>query len=1213
MKCPDCRFENLEDAHFCSQCGKPLSTTLRNIPPAQSFDDKFAKIQRYLPQGLTEKILSRQDLIEGERRHVTVMFCDMAGFTPLVERLGAEAAYTVMDEVYEILIRQVNDYEGTINEMTGDGVMALFGAPIALEDAPQRALWAARAIHRKIAAYHSKHQGQTPIRMRIGVHSGSVVVGTLGNDLRVEFKAVGDTVNLASRMEQMAEPGSTYVTGEVYRQTGHMFEFENLGKKVIRGRKESIRVYKVRPNHGDIHRPQLGSERAILTGMVGRTRQLDKLELQVMKLINGEGSIINVIGEAGIGKSRLVAELKQRESMRRVTVLEGQAISMGRNLSFHPLIDLLKQWAQIGEEDGPRTAWRKLEIAAQGLYKNQAGDELAFVAILMGINPPDRYGERLHGVEGEALEKLIRRSVRELLIRMSARRPLVVIIDDLHWADKSSIELLEYLFRLVRQLPILFVNLFRPGYEETGQRIESFIREELSSYQLDLPLDPLDDRMSEALITDMLDLRGLNFAVVGQIVQRAGGNPYFIEEVVRSFIDEGAVVLRNGTFKVTDKFGTMTIPNTINDVLMSRIDRLEERARDLLKVAAVIGRNFFYRVLAEVAGPTASVDDRLAYLKQTELILEGGRHEELEYYFKHALTQEAAYASILPQKCKTLHMKVAAAIEKVFAENLNGFYGMLAYHYSRAEDLENAEAALIKAGEEALKASASSEALHYYLEALRLYRQQSGPAADAAKVALLEKNIALGFFNRGQYEEAVEYFDRALAFYWKLSIPGGVLSIFFAFTGIVHLLISVWLPFLKFQRHPSDNDREAIDLFFKKIKALGIIDPRRFFLDSLRFYQRISRFDLTHFDIGYGLFVGVSPLFSFSGLSFRISRKILAFVAGKTSRQNSKSYIIYDFSETLHHYLAGNWRAIKGYDEALVKENLNIGEVYWASLHLHWHGLHQLHLGNLAAARRLIEQLNDIADIYENDFALLLKLLLNSGLLLECRCLQEAQKEITAGVAFSQKSKSGLGMIHFLGCQAQLDLLQATPAAAEEALGHADVIRRGLQPVPWQLAAFLRSRAELGLYRLQESLAGSSEREVRKRKREACHFCRALLRQARLVAQYRTDACRLMGRYCWLTKRPRRARQWWRKAIREGERLGARIQLARSYFEAGEHLGEDGAHDTPPLRSEVLSYLNNADRIFNALNLEWDWKRLQAVQTCYRTEGSVDAEPQRRQ
>ena len=322
MQCSICQVGNPEGARFCNQCGTFLSKTNHAELPPQSFDEVLARVQRYLPQGLTKKILSQRNIIEGERRQVTVMFCDMEGFTALADRLGEEATYTVMGQIYEILIRQVNDYEGTINEMTGDGIMALFGAPIALEDAAPRALWAARAIHREMALFSKMRAGLGSIRMRIGIHSGPVVVGTLGNDLRVEFKAVGDTVNLASRMESMAQPGTTYVTYEVYKLAREMFEFENLGKKIIKGKEESIPVYKLLPGRKDIRRPRIGSERLIFSEMVGRQSKLDKLELQVAKLINGAGSVTNIMGEAGIGKSRLLAELKQRDIMQRVLLLE---------------------------------------------------------------------------------------------------------------------------------------------------------------------------------------------------------------------------------------------------------------------------------------------------------------------------------------------------------------------------------------------------------------------------------------------------------------------------------------------------------------------------------------------------------------------------------------------------------------------------------------------------------------------------------------------------------------------------------------------------------------------------------------------------------------------------------------------------------------------------------------------------------------------------
>lgn len=418
------------------------------------------------------------------------------------------------------------------------------------------------------------------------------------------------------------------------------------------------------------------------------------------------------------------------------------------------------------------------------------------------------------------------------------------------------------------------------------------------------------------------------------------------------------------------------------------------------------------------------------------------------------------------------------------------------------------------------------------------------------------------------------------------------------------------MPFLRFKRIPSEGELESFDLFYKKLKALGIIDPKRYSIESLHFYRRISRFDLNHFDAGCGLFVGASSLFSFSGLAFRISRKILRFVAPKIVREEFKSYIIYDFTETRHRYLAGEWQAIKGFDEDLVKHNLDFGEVYWASLHLHWHALPQLHQGHLAAAQWLVGQLNEISDVYENDFSRLLKMLLNTGLLLECRRLPEAQEEVAAGIDFATKTQSGLGLIHFLGCRAHLDLLRADSAAAEEALEKADTIRGDLQPVPWQLSVFQRSRAELGLCLLQEALAGGPGKDIPVQKMRAYKFCRLFLRQSRKCAQYRTDAYRSMGLYYGLSKRPKRALGWRRKAIQEGERLGARIQLARTHFEVGRRLFEADARTTALDSLEAETYIEKAAGIFRELNLEGDLGQLETLTRRARTDQMPGREPQ---
>ncbi len=1197
MKCPRCRFENPAGAKFCNECGHSIILLSQQPSAALSYDEKLKKIQRYLPSGLTEKILTQKDKIEGERRQVTVMFCDMEGFAMMVQKLGSEQSYSLMDQVYEILIHKVHEFEGTVNEMTGDGIMALFGAPIALEEAPQRALSSALSIHSEIARFNDRHPKIGPIRMRIGIHTGPVVVGTLGNDLRVEFKAVGDTVNLASRMEQLAEPCTTYVTEDTFRLTRGLFHFEPKGKKSVKGRQKTIPVYKVLPSKEDVYRPRLGSERRIYSKLVGRNQELNKLELQVMKVINGEGSVVNIVGEAGIGKSRLVAELKKCDALKRVALLEGRAISIGKNLSFHPIIDLLKQWAQIREDDGEATALGKLETAVRNICSEKTGEVLPFVATLMGMKLSGRYAERVKGIEGDALKKLIHRSMREFLTSATQVSPVVFVIEDLHWADMSSIELMESLFRLSETHPILFINLFRLGFKETGDRIAKTIKERLSVYCVIIALEPLDEKASEQLISNILNLHELQHTLIRQILRRAGGNPFFIEEVLRSLIDERAVILKNGTFEITEKIHTITIPHTINDVLMARIDRLEEHARNLVKIASVIGRNFFYRILADVAGSVDDIDGNLSYLKEIQIVQERRRMQEVEYSFKHALAQETVYDSILPLKRIELHLKVAASIETVFSERLHEFYGMLAYHYSKAEDLEKTEKYLIQAGEEALKSSASNEALHYYQKALNLYLNKYGTSADIEKVATLEKNIALALYNRGQYDKAVEYFDKALASY-KIQMPQNRISALFKFvSAFIHLMITLYFPSLKFKEIPSQRDIEIEDLFYKKCKALSMINPKRFFLEALYAVKRISNFDIRTLGTGPQMFVGASTLFSFTGLSFKLSRKILNTAKNIVSRDDTKFHATYELVETIHNYLEGNWRSIKAYDDDLVNKTLSFGEIWDASQHLYWHGFLNIYQGSLDIAQRIVKKLDDIFKGYENDISISFKYELNTHFLMESRKFPDALLEIKRGINFAPKMGLNYFLIEMYSCRALSHILMGDLEKAETSLAHAHHIRCEVDAaVPFQLSNICRTQMQYDLCRLDEARKNGNKSLWSKYRKKALDSGRLLLKISPKTAQHRTESYQLMGLYYWLIEKQKSALKWWDKAIREGERLGSQLSLSRTYFEVGRRLIESQSKYKMLNGLSAEEYLIKAKASFEKMNLHWDLDELEQIE-----------------
>ena len=1201
MECPKCQHKNPNAQKFCGECGHNLTLAYEPSPKDLYLDDKIQKIQRYLPKGLIEKILLQRDKIEGERKQVTVMFCDIEGFTSLVERLGPEKSYSGMDQIYEILIHKVHDYDGTVNEMTGDGIMALFGAPIALEDAPQRAIRSGMAIHREMARFSEKTKEEghsmSSVRMRIGIHTGPVVVGTLGNDLRVEFKAVGDTVNIASRMEGLAEPGTTYVTEDTFRFTEGLFRFEALGKRKVKGIGEKVHVYKVLSTKENTYRPRLGFERMIYSEMVGRDKELDRLELQMMKVINGEVSIVNIIGEAGIGKSRLVAELKKREVMKRVSLFEGRAISIGRNLSFHPIIDILKQWARIRENDSEVAAISKLETAVRRVFPEAVHELLPFVATLMGMKLSGRYAERIKGIEGEALEKLILKNLRDLLIKAAELSAVVIVTEDLHWADTSSIELMESLFCLAETKRILFINVFRPGHRETGDRIVKFIKENLSAHYIEILLQPLDARISETLINNMLNIKGLQHVFIEQIIERAGGNPFFIEEVVRSFIDVGAVISKDGTFEVTDKINTMVIPHTINEVLMARIDRLEEETRNLVRVASVIGRSFFHRILAEVARTVEDIDNRLSYLKKIQLIRERRRMEEIEYLFKHALAQEAAYESILERKREELHLKVAESIEKILKKRLHEFYGMLAYHCSKGNDLDKAEFYMLKAGEEALKSSASSEALQYCREALNLYLKKHGKHASSEKIANIEKNIALAFYNKGQYTNAVGYFDKVLRKKGAGSPSNKLVIITKLIIDLLVIIKELYLPSKKAKKAPNSHESEIVNLIYKRNEGLTYIDNRRFFIETVSLQRRMNKLDMTETVYGRWFWAFIGALFAYGGISFKLSEKSLEHARQIVNKKNIKELMAYKSYEAVINHCAGFWSRFGDYDAATVELALKNGQIWPVSTYIWFMAGVRIEQGKFSDVEMLIERLREISDVYNHDIARAYHSWLKIHFLIKTRKAYNALLEADVTVPWTAKKGMKATHMHFLGLRAIAQIMLDDVDGAQDSIWKASQIidkQEGLMSATF-LAPYTVGRFLADIYRLEQAIVSGDHTNLEKYRNMAHKSNKEALRNSTKYTLFRTKVFRLTGLYCWLIGEQSKAFKWWNKTIQEGERLGARVDLSRTYMEIGKRLLEHKSRYKKFKAIDAKDYLGKAKILFEEIGLQQDLNDLEKV------------------
>jgi class 3 adenylate cyclase/tetratricopeptide (TPR) repeat protein len=734
LVCPQCRFENLPGDKFCGECGHDLTLPLKSIPRELSFDEKLAKIQRYLPKDLTQKILAQRDKIEGERKQVTVMFCDMEGFTSLTEKLGSEEMYSIMDQVYEILIHKVHDYEGTVNELTGDGIMALFGAPIALEDAPQRAIRSALAIHREINKFSEqlKSEKRIPsIKMRIGIHTGPVIVGTLGNDLRVEFKAVGDTVNLASRMEGLADPGTTFVTEDTFKLTEGFFRFEALGEKKVKGKEEAVKVYQVIAPSTRRTKFDVSAERG-LTPFVGRERELELLLDGFQRVKAGKGQAFSIISEAGCGKSRLLYEFRKAVANEDLNFLEGKCLSYSRGVAYHPVIDILKSNFDIQEGEGDSKIREKVKRSLE-IMKIDEPSTLPYLLELLSVKDS---GIDKIPMSPEAKKDRIIEAIKRIVLKGSELRPLIIAFEDLHWIDKSSEDVVRSHLDSIPGSRVLLIFTYRPEFIHTWGA---------KSYHNQLTLHRLSNRESLEMVAHILGTKEIERTLEELILEKTEGVPFFIEEFIKSLKDLKIIERKDSSYRLSKDIHQVTIPSTIQDVIMARVDSLPERAKEVLQTGSVIEREFSYPLVNRVTGlPEKELLSYLSALKDSELLYERGIYPQSNYVFKHALTREVVYDSILAKRKKKLHEEIGNAIEELNRDSLSEHYEVLAEHYFLSENYSKSADYSRLASRKAEKAASLNDAIAYTKKRVRSLERL--PQTNDMQKQIIDARVVLGLY-----------------------------------------------------------------------------------------------------------------------------------------------------------------------------------------------------------------------------------------------------------------------------------------------------------------------------------------------------------------------------------------------------------------------------------------------------------------------------------
>ena len=677
--------------------------------------------------------------IEGERKTVTALFADIKGSTELEQDLDPEEARAIVDPALKLMVDAVQRYDGYVVQSTGDGVFALFGAPVAHEDHPQRALYAALRMQDEVRRFADRlrAEGRAPLQIRIGANTGEVVVRSIRTgEGKSEYTPIGHTTNLASRMQTLANPGSTVIAESTRRLVEGYFALRPLGPSRVKGIADPVNVYEV-TGLGPLRTRLQRSAGRGYTKFVGREREMDAMKAAADRAISGHGQIVAAMAEAGTGKSRLFYEFKVKNQSGWM-VLETFSVSHGKASAYLPVLDLLHGYFKIAGEDDQRTRREKLTGRILALDRSME-DTLPYLFSLLGIVEGE---DPLAQMDGQLKKRRTLEAIKRILLRESLNQPLMVIFEDLHWIDEATQEFLNLLADSLGTAKILLLVNYRPEYSHQWNS---------KTYYTQLRLDPLGresaNEMLSALLGDGKDLLPLKRV----IIEKTEGNPFFMEETVQVLLDEGALVHDGTAVRLTRPLGELKIPPTVQGILAARIDRLSADAKELLQVLAVIGREFPVSLIRAVVRRSDDELNRLLNdLQLGEFIYEQPAVGDTEYIFKHALTQEVSYNSILQERRQQLHERTAAALETLYTSTVDEHLAQLAHHYVRSANPEKAVEYLTRAGQQALKRSAFAEAQSQLQQGLEWTKKLSeSPERDERELELARTLAQVLLVTRG--------------------------------------------------------------------------------------------------------------------------------------------------------------------------------------------------------------------------------------------------------------------------------------------------------------------------------------------------------------------------------------------------------------------------------------------------------------------------------
>jgi serine phosphatase RsbU (regulator of sigma subunit)/class 3 adenylate cyclase/tetratricopeptide (TPR) repeat protein len=806
MQCPRCQTENPSAARFCLNCGTPLNRRCENCQSDLAIDARFCmfcghpvrmvtaddvarhnRLAAAAPVRLAEK--ARAGTLSGERRIATVLFADVVGSTNLAQQVDVETWTSIMNGAFDRITPVVYRYEGTIARLLGDSLVAFFGAPVAHEDDPLRAVRAALESLEAVKAYAAEFRQKFGIdfAMRFCLNTGQVVVGQIGKDLRYEFSATGGAVNLAARLKFISQPMTVLISEHTYRFVSPVFDCTDLGWIEVKDLTEPLRVYQV--NGLQAEPGSLRGLAGLESPMVGRDAQLKTLLKLCEAVQAGLGRAVLIVGEPGLGKSRLIAEWQAAVAATTSSILPqwatGHSLSYGQEMPYHLVLELLRSLLGVPDtapDQEARAALLGLVADYIGSGEEDAGGTItAYLGHLLGLDMGARAKELLKGVDAEALQAQYLVAMRKLLHALAGQRPLVLILEDLHWADPSSVEMLTRLIPQMLNSPVLFCLVTRPERESQGWKLVSLARELLGSSLTELVLEALSEQDSRQLVANLLEIEALPENLRSLILQNAEGNPFFVEEIVRMLIERQAILRSGDGWVAGEQIGNLQIPDNLQGLLLARIDRLSDQSKQALRVASVVGRQFPVKVLAEVLGGDPESEDPdgenslsiLNSLESAGLIRMAQIQPDLEYLFRHSLVQEAAYGSLLSTDRKRLHREVGEAVENLYSDRLHSreLAPRLGLHFSEAGDVRRALKYFTIAGEAALESYANQEAEIHIRRAMELSQED-------AQCARLMTELGEALARQSRYEDALQVWKEGIQLYQGLANQEGLARLY---------------------------------------------------------------------------------------------------------------------------------------------------------------------------------------------------------------------------------------------------------------------------------------------------------------------------------------------------------------------------------------------------------------------------------------------------